>query len=71
MKLEGYLQIKAAAAMLGVSINTLRNWERAGKLMPIRHPVNNYRLYRRADIAALLAAIDAPVESVPQRNDPR
>ena len=70
MKLEGYLQIKAAAAMLGVSINTLRNWERAGKLVPVRHPVNNYRLYRRADIAALLAALDAP--SAPaRRDDPR
>lgn len=71
MKLEGYLQIKAAAAMLGVSINTLRNWERAGKLVPVRHPVNNYRLYRRADIAALLAAIDAPVAPVQQRDAPR
>jgi MerR family transcriptional regulator, copper efflux regulator len=70
MKLEGYLQIKAAAAMLGVSINTLRNWERAGKLVPVRHPVNNYRLYRRADIAALLAALDAP-SALARRDDPR
>lgn len=31
MKLEGYLQIKAAAATLGVSINTLRNWAARGQ----------------------------------------
>jgi len=57
MKLEGYLQIKAAAAMLGVSINTLRNWERAGKLVPIRHPMNGYRLYRMDDLERVLQAI--------------
>lgn len=57
MKLEGYLQIKAAAAMLGVSINTLRNWERAGKLVPIRHPMNGYRLYRTEDLEQVLQSI--------------
>jgi hypothetical protein len=36
-----------------------------------RHPVNNYRLYKRADIAALLAAIDASVTPVQPRNDER
>jgi DNA-binding transcriptional MerR regulator len=57
MKLDGYLQIKAAAAMLGVSVNTLRNWERAGKLVPIRHPMNGYRLYRKDDLERVLHAI--------------
>jgi DNA (cytosine-5)-methyltransferase 1 len=63
------VQIKEAAALLGVAVNTLRNWERSGKLRVYRHPVNNYRLYKRADIAALLAAIDAPVAPVQQRDD--
>ncbi len=67
MKLEGYLQIKAAAAMLGVSINTLRNWERAGKLVPIRHPMNGYRLYRKDDLERVLQAIHtADTRTVPQ-----
>ncbi len=34
------LRIKAVAAVLGVSVQTSRNWERAGKLLAFRHPVN-------------------------------
>ena len=41
------LTIKAAADVLGVSEQTLRRWDRAGKLRPTRHPINGYRLYRR------------------------
>lgn len=41
------LTIKAAADVLGVSEQTLRRWDRAGKLRPTRHPMNGYRLYRR------------------------
>lgn len=57
VKLQDYLQIKAAAAFLGVSVNTLRNWERAGKLATYRHPINGYRLYKKADLEALLASV--------------
>ncbi|HEV8434948.1 MAG TPA: MerR family DNA-binding transcriptional regulator [Thermoanaerobaculia bacterium] len=41
------MTIKAAADALGVSEQTLRRWDRAGKLRPTRHPLNGYRLYRR------------------------
>lgn len=58
MNLQDYLQIKAAAAFLGVSVNTLRNWERSGKLKTYRNPINGYRLYRKADLEALLAAVE-------------
>ena len=53
--LDQYLTVKEAAALLGVSAKTLRNWDRAGKLRPGRHPMNGYRLYRREDLEALLA----------------
>ena len=53
--LDEYLTVKEAAALLGVSTKTLRNWDRAGKLRPGRHPMNGYRLYRREDLEALLA----------------
>ncbi len=64
MNIQDYLQIKAAAVFLGVSMNTLRNWERTGKLATYRHPINGYRLYKKADLEALLAAIkrsDQPI----------
>ena len=57
LKLQDYLQIKAAAAFLGVSANTLRNWERQGRLPTYRHPINGYRLYKKTDLEALLAAV--------------
>jgi DNA-binding transcriptional MerR regulator len=57
VNIQDYLKIKAAAAFLGVSVNTLRNWERAGKLATYRHPINGYRLYKKSDLEGLLAAI--------------
>lgn len=61
---QHYLWIGEAAQLLGVSEGTLRNWGRQGKIRTHRHPINRYRLYRRADIEGLLAAIHASVESV-------
>jgi excisionase family DNA binding protein len=55
--LDEYLTVKAAAEILGVCPSTLRNWDRAGKLKPHRHPMNRYRLYRRAELEALLRSI--------------
>jgi DNA-binding transcriptional MerR regulator len=52
--LEEYLTVKAAAAFLGVCPSTLLNWDRAGKLKPHRHPMNRYRLYRRAELEGIL-----------------
>jgi len=45
---------------LGVSPNTLRNWESAGKIVAHRHPVNDYRLFRREDLDALLKKVERP-----------
>lgn len=57
--MEGkYLTIKQAAVMLGVSPLTLRNWDKRGRLIAHRHPVNNYRVYRREDIERLLEKIE-------------
>jgi excisionase family DNA binding protein len=55
--LDEYLTVKAAAEILGVCPSTLRNWDRAGTLKPHRHPMNRYRLYRRAELEALLRSI--------------
>jgi len=54
-----YLTVGEAAEFLGVSASTLRNWDRTGKLRSVRNPMNDYRLYRRADLEAVLAALTA------------
>lgn len=57
VRLGDYLTVKAAAEFLGVCPSTLRNWDRAGKLKPMRHPINGYRLYRRAELEAVLRSV--------------
>jgi MerR family transcriptional regulator, copper efflux regulator len=57
-KLRDFLRISEAAEYLGVSPNTLRNWENAGKVEAVRHPVNGYRLFKRADLDALLKLVE-------------
>lgn len=56
-KLSDFLRITEAADLLGVSPNTLRNWVNAGKISAVRHPVNDYRLFRREDLDALLRKV--------------
>jgi DNA (cytosine-5)-methyltransferase 1 len=53
-----FLRVKEASELLGVCPNTLRSWGRIGKLPEYRHPLNQYRLYKRADIAKLLRQIE-------------
>ncbi len=47
---DQYYTIKVASEMLGVTPLTLRNWDKAGKLVAYRHPLNNYRMYKRGQI---------------------
>ncbi len=57
--LKDYLTVGEAAAFLGVSPTTLRNWDRSGKLKAHRHPFNGYRLYQRRDLERILAEVRA------------
>jgi len=52
-----YLKIKDAANFLGVTTNTLRNWERDKKISVYRNPQNNYRLYKKEDLEQILQNI--------------
>ena len=61
--LSEYMTVRKAAQMLGVSVSTLRNWDRSGKLKPVRHPVNGYRLYRLKELADILTAVDRGTRS--------
>lgn len=57
LNLSNYLTVGEAAMTLGVSRSTLRNWDKAGKLKPYRHPINRYRLYNRSELDALLKEV--------------
>lgn len=54
---DDYVTVGKAATLVGVSASTLRNWDRSGKLIAYRHPINGYRLYRRSDLRQLLGGI--------------
>jgi MerR family transcriptional regulator, copper efflux regulator len=54
-----FLTIKQAATLLGVSPLTLRNWDKKGKLVAHRHPLNNYRVYLSEEINKLVSRIEA------------
>lgn len=62
---EGYLRVKEAAALLGVSPNTVRAWGADGKIPEYRHPVNNYRLYRRAELEQILKEVEESRSAAP------
>jgi len=61
-KIDEYLKIKDAATLLGISPNTLRNWEKLGKLKAHRNPYNKYRLYKKVDLEGLLKRIEVSSE---------
>ncbi len=56
--LQDYLLIKEAAEVLGVTQQTLRNWEKAGKLRVYRNPVNGYRLFLKTDLEVILKKLE-------------
>ena len=43
--MPNYVTLSEAASYLGVSKSTLRNWDKEGKLVAVRNPVNKYRTY--------------------------
>ena len=58
MRREGFLRVKEAAQLLGVSPNTVRSWGSAGKITEYRHPVNNYRLFKKVELERLLVKVE-------------
>ncbi len=49
-----FLTIKEAAALIGVTPLTLRNWDNSGKFTASRHPINHYRVYKKAEVEMLI-----------------
>lgn len=64
---EGFLRVKEAAELLGVSPNTVRSWGAEAKIPEYRHPVNNYRLYKRDDLTQVLQDLENSVSRPSRR----
>lgn len=48
--MKDFYSLSEVADMLGTTKETLRRWDKSGKLIPVRHPINNYRVYRPKDL---------------------
>ncbi len=53
-----YITIKQASKILSVTPLTLRNWDKKGKLVAHRHPMNNYRVYKIEDLEKVIHEIE-------------
>ncbi|KKM20990.1 hypothetical protein LCGC14_1639930 [marine sediment metagenome] len=60
-KLSEYVLAAEAARILGVSVNTVRNWATDGKIPHHRNPANGYRMFRHKDLALFLADAAKPI----------
>ncbi|MCZ2100136.1 MAG: DNA (cytosine-5-)-methyltransferase [Chitinophagales bacterium] len=53
--MEKYLTLAETAELLGKNKETLRRWDREGKLTAIREPMSNYRVYRKSEVLELFS----------------
>ena len=58
---DEFVLVKEAAELLGVCPNTIRSWGADGKLTEYRHPINDYRMFRKKEIERLLKRMAKPV----------
>lgn len=63
MVIKDYYSLSEAAEILGKSKETLRRWDRDGKLPASREPISEYRVYKKADINSLLKPLFDNVEN--------
>lgn len=62
--MKEYLTLAETADLLGKNKETLRRWDREGKLSAVREPVSNYRVYRKSDVLELFADFDLGINDI-------
>jgi len=50
MVIKDYYSLSEASEVLGKSKETLRRWDRDGKLVATREPISNYRVYKKGQL---------------------
>ena len=53
--MKEYLTLSETSELIGKSKETLRRWDKEGKLSAVREPLSNYRVYRREQVETLFA----------------
>jgi site-specific DNA-methyltransferase (adenine-specific) len=51
--MDKFIKVGEAAKALNVSAETLRRWDKSGKFLSVRHPINNYRVYAEGQMLEL------------------
>jgi DNA (cytosine-5)-methyltransferase 1 len=60
-----YMTLSETSEYTGKSKETLRRWDKEGKLSAVREPVSNYRVYRRADVLNLFSGfLDENIQEI-------
>ena len=54
MNIKKYYSISEAANLLGKTTDTLRRWDKSGRLEALREPISKYRLYKKEVINNLI-----------------
>ncbi len=65
--MKNYYSLSEAAEMLGKSKETLRRWDREGKLEATREPISNYRVYKKSQLDLFSEFIE--IESEEETNN--
>lgn len=50
-----YMTLSETSEYIGKSKETLRRWDKEGKLPAVREPMSNYRVYRKSDVDTLFS----------------
>ena len=59
MVMNEYLSLSEASELIGKSKETLRRWDREGKLSAVREPMSNYRVYPKEQVLSLFSACNS------------
>jgi DNA (cytosine-5)-methyltransferase 1 len=62
MVIKDYYSLSEASDILGKSKETLRRWDRDGKLKAIREPMSNYRVYKKEQLSIFSNFISSELE---------
>ena len=64
MVIKDYYSLSEASDILGKSKETLRRWDRDGKLKAVREPMSNYRVYKKEQLSIFSNLLSNELEDV-------